>query len=194
MTEFTIKSGNWWIEINICLTYKLHVPLSRCWISIFVNILWQNSRHFLSDIFKHIFSSKNIGISILISRSVFCSIDTSVESIEIIAWCRSGDKPLSELMMTTITQSYASQSCCSMINAFWASRTHSLMHFSTMKTLNAHNMAFREAFIQYIFSKCTECNYANTRDNFIDIFFRDDVNLRYITINKDMLNWKKYTA
>ena len=58
----------------------------------------QNRRHFADDIFKCIFLNKNVWISINISLKFVpkCHIDHIPALVQIMAWRRSGDKPLSE--------------------------------------------------------------------------------------------------
>ena len=64
----------------------------------------QNGRRFADDIFKCIFLKENVWISLNISlkyipKVPFNNIPTSVQ---IMAWCRPGDKPLSEPMMVNL--------------------------------------------------------------------------------------------
>ena len=64
----------------------------------------QNGRHFADDTFKHIFLTENIRISIKISlkfvpKGSFYNIPAL---IQIMAWRRPGDKPLSEPMMVSL--------------------------------------------------------------------------------------------
>ena len=64
----------------------------------------QNGRHFPDDIFKWIFLNENVWISINISlkfvpRGPINNIPTLVQ---VMAWRRSGDKPLSEPMMVRL--------------------------------------------------------------------------------------------
>ena len=64
----------------------------------------QNGRHFSDDIFKWIFLNENVWISIKISlkfvpRGPISNIRTLVQ---IMAWRRPGDKPLSEPMMVSL--------------------------------------------------------------------------------------------
>ena len=66
--------------------------------------LKQNGRHFIDNIFKCIFFSENARISIKISlkfvpKGLINNIPTLVE---IMAWCQTGNKPLSEAMMVTL--------------------------------------------------------------------------------------------
>ena len=66
--------------------------------------LRQNGRYFPDDIFKWIFFNENVWISINISlkfvpRGPINNIPTLVQ---VMAWCRPGDKPLSELMMVRL--------------------------------------------------------------------------------------------
>ena len=61
----------------------------------------RNRRHFADDIFKCIFLDKNVLISIKISLKFIPKgpIDNIPTSVQIMAWRRPGDKPLSEPMM-----------------------------------------------------------------------------------------------
>ena len=68
-----------------------------------INTLWsrQNCRHFPDDVFECIFLNENVWISIKVSPKFVPEgpIDNIPELVQIMAWCRTGDKPLSELMM-----------------------------------------------------------------------------------------------
>ena len=61
----------------------------------------QNGRHFADDIFKCIFLNENVWISIKISLKFVPKgpINNIPALVQIMAWCRPGDKPLSEPMM-----------------------------------------------------------------------------------------------
>ena len=64
-----------------------------------------NSRHFAddSDTFKSIFLNENVRISIKISlKFVPRGPINNIPAFEIMAWCRPGDKPLSEPMMVCL--------------------------------------------------------------------------------------------
>ena len=58
----------------------------------------QIGRHFADDTFKRIFLNENVRISIKISLKYVPKgpINNNPALIQIMAWCRSGDKPLSE--------------------------------------------------------------------------------------------------
>ena len=64
----------------------------------------QNGRHFADDIFKCIFLNENVRISIKISLKFVLKdpINNIPALVQIIAWCRPGDKPLSEPMMVSL--------------------------------------------------------------------------------------------
>ena len=64
----------------------------------------QNGRRFADDIFKRIFLNENIRISIKISLKFVPkgSINNNTALVQIMAWRRSGDKPLSEPMMVSL--------------------------------------------------------------------------------------------
>ena len=64
----------------------------------------QNGRRFPHDIFKYIFLNENVGISITISPTFVLngSINNIPSLVKIMAWRRSGAKPLSEPMMVSL--------------------------------------------------------------------------------------------
>ena len=77
----------------------------------------ENGRHFPDNIFKCIFINENICISIKISMKIVPNgpINNIPALVQIMAWRRPGDKPLSESMMAQFTDIYmchsASMSC-----------------------------------------------------------------------------------
>ena len=64
----------------------------------------QNGRHFADDIFKCIFLNENVWISIKISLKFVPKgpINNIPALVQIMAWRRPGDKPLSEPMMVRL--------------------------------------------------------------------------------------------
>ena len=68
----------------------------------------QNESHFADDIFKRIFLNENIWISIKISLKFVPkgTINNIPAFVQIMAWRRPGDKPLSEQMMVKSTNTY----------------------------------------------------------------------------------------
>ena len=64
----------------------------------------QNGRHFADDTFKRIFLDKDVRISIKISLKFVHKgpINNNPALVQIMAWRRSGDKPLSEPMMVSL--------------------------------------------------------------------------------------------
>ena len=76
----------------------------HCWCSS-VNSLRprRNSRHFTDDTFKHILLNENVRISIKISLKLVPKgpINNIPALVQIMAWRRPGDKPLSEPMMVS---------------------------------------------------------------------------------------------
>ena len=64
----------------------------------------RNEQHFADDIFKRIFFNENVWISIKISLKFVPkgSINNIPALVQIMAWCRPGDKPLSEPMMVSL--------------------------------------------------------------------------------------------
>ena len=65
----------------------------------------QNGRHFADGIFKCIFLNENVWILIKISMNFVPEgpINNIPALVQIMAWCRPGDKPLSEPMMVSLT-------------------------------------------------------------------------------------------
>ena len=68
----------------------------------------QNGRNFADDVFKCIFVNEKFCISIEISLKFVPQgpVDNNPALVEIMAWCRIGDKPLSEQMLTPLTDAY----------------------------------------------------------------------------------------
>ena len=64
----------------------------------------QNGRHFADDTLNHIFLNANVRISIKISLKFAPKgpINNISALVQIMAWCRPGDKPLSEPMMVCL--------------------------------------------------------------------------------------------
>ena len=59
----------------------------------------------VDDIFKCIFLNENDRIPMRISLN-FCPIDNKPALVQVMAWRRIGDKPLSEPMMTQFSDAY----------------------------------------------------------------------------------------
>ena len=94
----TPAAGKWW---------ETHM-IARCWHNPeAVNTLRprQNGRHFADDIFKCIFLNENVWIPIKISMKFVPNgpINNMPALVQIMAWRRPGDKPLSEPMMVSLT-------------------------------------------------------------------------------------------
>ena len=64
----------------------------------------QNGRHFADDTFKRIFLIENVRISIEISLKLVPKgpINNISALVQVMAWCRPGDKPLSEPLMVRL--------------------------------------------------------------------------------------------
>ena len=81
-------------------------PISPEVLKNFVNTLRprRNEQHFADDIFKRISFNENVWISIKISLKFVPKgpINNIPALVQIMAWCRSGNKPLSEPMMVCL--------------------------------------------------------------------------------------------
>ena len=103
-----------WSYIFLALTYRFEDQLTIYEIcstqsSIelqLINILRlrQNGRHFPDDIFKCILLYENVWISLKISLKFVpeVRINNIPALVQIMAWCRPGNKPLSESMMVSL--------------------------------------------------------------------------------------------
>ena len=91
----------------------VHNPITKCkhwvygkWKYKVLNMLRprQNGHHFADDTFKHIFLNENVKISIKISLKFVPKgpINNIPALVQIVAWRRPGDKPLSEPMMVKL--------------------------------------------------------------------------------------------
>ena len=80
------------------------VPLLLTWINVKTLRPRRNEQHFADDIFKRIFFNENVGISIKISLRFVPKgpINNIPALVQIMAWRRPGDKPLSEPMMVSL--------------------------------------------------------------------------------------------
>ena len=63
---------------------------------------------FADDIFKHSFMNENVKISIRISLKFVPKgpIDNKSALVQVMAWCRTGDKSLPEPMLPQFTEAY----------------------------------------------------------------------------------------
>ena len=105
------------VRIQLDKTYFILVLKAHCnllsvlnnvvsWKKIYVNTLRliQNGHHFTDDTFKRIFLNKNVKLFIEISLKFFPKgiINSIPALVQIMAWRRPGDKPLSEPMMVNL--------------------------------------------------------------------------------------------
>ena len=94
---------------NLIKLYSLkiisQIHLVVKWPGLFYNTSWQLSCLFFpDDIFKCIFFNENVSILIRISLTFVpkAPINNIPALVQIIAWCRPGDKPFSEPIMVTL--------------------------------------------------------------------------------------------
>ena len=89
-------------QLFILTHWSLVMHICFSWLSL-VNTLrpTQEGRHFPDDIFNCIFLNENVRISIIISLKFVsrCPINNIPALVQIMAWHRPGDKPLSEPML-----------------------------------------------------------------------------------------------
>ena len=87
-----------------CLSWKWRHFLSHVFVAINTLRPRRNEQHFADDIFKCIFFNEIVWILIKISLKFVPKgpINNIPALVQIMAWCRSGDKPLSEPMMVSL--------------------------------------------------------------------------------------------
>ena len=122
----TTLQGNYIITLTIKLMWidnRYHVQAYQrlsvrlyyhnvCYMCVTVEIIdgintlrpWQNGCDFADDTFKCIFLNENVRISIKISLKFVPKgpINNNPALVQIMAWCQSGNKPLSEPMMVSL--------------------------------------------------------------------------------------------
>ena len=88
----------------------------------------QNGRHFPDDILKCIFLNENVWISIKISQKFDPKgpINNSPALIQIMAWRRPGDKPLSETMLASLMTHIC------VTQPQWVNRSHLWLSFEVL--------------------------------------------------------------
>ena len=93
-----------WIMIYLNKGKQYHIHI--LWDILYFNTLRprQNCRHFADDIFKFIFLNENAWISFKIWLKFVAKVPVSniPALVQIMVWCRPGDKPLSEPMMVSL--------------------------------------------------------------------------------------------
>ena len=91
------------------MLHVYHVYIHTRTIEIIIFPPGQNGRHFVDDIFKRIFLNEKFRISIQISLKFvpMSPIDNKPALVQIMAWHRTGDKPLPEPMMALFIDAYA---------------------------------------------------------------------------------------
>ena len=103
IAKSTLKTSmQWVIVIYKTSAVQNYQSCSHC----YINTLRprQYGRHFPDDVFKCIGVNENMSILITISLKFVCMvlINNTPSLVQIMAWCRSGDKQLSEPMMVRL--------------------------------------------------------------------------------------------
>ena len=101
---WTNRWSCWWFEMPWQSSDVTIMDSKGDVYSMVVICVRHNGRHFPDDIFKPIFLNENTRISIKISLKFVpkVPINNIPALVQIMAWRRSGDKPLSEPMMVSI--------------------------------------------------------------------------------------------
>ena len=109
-TRLSKQPWGWWFETPSWSLWRQCNDDIRCtpvfYLHLLVNTLRprQNGRHFADDVFKCIFLNENVWILLKISLKFVSKgpINNIPALVRIMAWRRSGDKPLSEPMMVVL--------------------------------------------------------------------------------------------
>ena len=90
-----------YIQVNFYLT---SVTIGKSRVARFFNSLRprQNGRHFADDTFKRFFRNENVWITVSLKAVPNGPINNIPALVQIMAWRRPGDKPLSESMMVRL--------------------------------------------------------------------------------------------
>ena len=152
-------------KLQVCLAvtnYNKRQNVNGCLVSLFTSLnplfntlrLRQNGRHFAVDTFKHIFMNENVRISVRISlRSVPKGpIDNIPELVQIMAWRRPGDKPLSESIMVRLP-TYIWVIWPQWVNPVWPDEDKIITYFFLFSLLSR----MREQGVQFT-SRLWPCN------------------------------------
>ena len=101
-----------YLSENYCILNKISLkfaPMGPNWPQVQVSLVntlrpRQNGRRFADDTFKHIFLNENVRIAIKISLKFVPRgpINNNPALVQVMAWRRSGDKPISEPMMVSL--------------------------------------------------------------------------------------------
>ena len=104
------RNGLWCWRSKWCKNVRSRLLLRKRYVHWSVNTLKprQNGHFFADNIFKCIFFTKNIWILIKISLKFVSKgpIDNIPAFVQIMAWCRRGDKPLCEPIMSWVADAY----------------------------------------------------------------------------------------
>ena len=105
------QDSPWIINLLYITVHDIHAYCYRC-IMYYCCLMWsintlrarQNGRRFAHDTFKRIFLNQNVRIAIKISLKFVPKgpINNNPSLVQIMVWCRSCDKPLSEPIMVSL--------------------------------------------------------------------------------------------
>ena len=117
-SETVLSSTLWWYtHLATVICFNNSATIISMWndnscVHFSLNVIYplnslrprQNGRHFADDIFKRIFVNENVRISIEISLKFVPKgpINNNPALVQIMAWRRPGDKPLSEPVMVSL--------------------------------------------------------------------------------------------
>ena len=106
LTAPSYNMSQWWLIISEVLRQSSEGNSQEILKISILNTLRpsRNEQHFADDIFKPVFFNENVWVSIKISLKFVPkgSINNIPALVQIMAWCRSGDKPLSEPIMVSL--------------------------------------------------------------------------------------------
>ena len=101
-----------WCDVIVMRCSWSQCVLCWCWPLLSFGLTYlppgQNGHHFADDVFRSIFVNEKFCILVKISLKFVPKgpIDNNPAQVQIMVWCRLGDKPLSEPMLTWFTDAY----------------------------------------------------------------------------------------
>ena len=152
----------------------------------------QNGRHSADDTYKRIFVNENVRISI--EFSLTCVPKGPINSIpalvQIMAWCRSGDKPLSEPMMVSLlTHIYVTRPQWVIQNSSWGTHWKIALrwmsqNFTNKKWTLVKVMAWCHLATSHYLSPCWPISMLPYRNTWVNLIEKIKIKVKVKVIEK----------
>ena len=127
------QQTQWWLQLDLGIFFNTLRPR-------------QNGRHFADDTFNHIFVNENVRISIKFSLKFVPKSPINIHPalVQIMAWHRPGNKPLSEpVMVSLLTHICVTRPQWVNTKSLWPQMISSYVHWSVDIMKNGYWDLFR---------------------------------------------------